>query len=136
MSRWYLTFKAKDPRNLKGHWETGIHEADFKRIRLFGHASRVARIQLVQYVLEEDTQLIFRGWSRPDKEDCYVYAGRPDRDYRALNIETPPPPEMMFLVFVLPDGIIDDWNWRPSRVQKGMPDGVNGELIWPPTQSS
>lgn len=136
MARWLLTFEAIDPNNLNGHWKTGIREADYKSIQIHGHEARQARILLVKQVLEGATQLIFRGWSRPDMEDSYVYAGRPDRDYKSLTIETPPPPEMVFLVFVLPDGTIDDWNWRPSTIQKGIPDGVNGELIWPATQNS
>lgn len=51
-------------------------------------------------------------------------------------IEIPAPPSMFFLVFVLPDGTIDFWNWRPvSQVDSEAPEGVEGELLWQPSKS-
>lgn len=129
MARWLLPFTAIDPRSLSGHWKTGVSQAHYQRICRFGHEKQQARILLVEDVLEGSTLHLYQGWSRPDKEDCYVYVGKPARDFKSLNIETPPPPEMVFLVFVLPDGTIDDWAWRAAS-SDNRPDGVSGEPIW------
>jgi len=41
---------------------------------------------------------------------------------------------MIFLVFVLPDGTIDDWNWRKVDANHpDLPEGVNGRLVWQQT---
>jgi hypothetical protein len=39
---------------------------------------------------------------------------------------------MFFVVFVLPDGTIDDWAWRPAcKDNEELPEGITGEVIWP-----
>lgn len=131
MARWLLPFQAIDPSNVDQSWEVGVSERLFRKIQNHGHEKALARLRLVHEVLEGGTQLLFRGWSRPDKDDCFVYAGCPSRDYKSLTIDTPAPKGMMFLVFVLPDGTIDEWTWRPfAEGEKDRPDGVTGELIW------
>ena len=112
MARWLLTFHAIDPTALDKRWKTGIPERLFQHIRNHGHEKAIARLVLVREVLEGGTGALYRGWSRPDKEDSFVYVGRPSRDFKSLSIETPAPKEMGFLVFVLPDGTIDEWTWR------------------------
>jgi hypothetical protein len=98
-----------------------------------GHIVKQARILLIDEVLRE-TWAIFQGWSRPGTDDCLVYVGNPGQDYRGPRIETPSPPGMVFLVFVLPDGTIDDWNWRKvTASDPDMPEGVIGRKIWPQT---
>lgn len=134
MPRWLLDFDAIDPKNLEGRWKTGIHEKHYNAIRHSGHENKVARIMLVNEVLQNETKHLFRGWSRHDKEDSFVYVGTPGQDFKSLTIQTPAPPGMVFLVFVLPDGTIDDWIWRASRGEN-KPDGVTGELIWSSNQS-
>jgi hypothetical protein len=134
MSRWLITFDAIDPRDPNSRWTTGVSPAHYDRIRRSGHECQAARLLLVQEVLDPPKTLhVFRGWSRPDRDDCFVYSGLPARDFRSLTIETPAPPRMTFLVFVLPDGTIDHWTWRPSASGNGIPDGVDGELIWSAT---
>ena len=136
-TRWFASFKALDPRTIgnDGLWEVGISERRFKALQHAGHEAPLARLQLVQEVLQGGTDELWEGWSRPGKEeDCYVYVGSPDRDYRSLTIELPAPPGMAFLVFVLKDGTIDEWTWRPlsEDTKKGKhPDGIKGQLLWP-----
>jgi len=140
--RWKYKLHARNPRDLNGaKWTVGIDEGKITLLARKGHEAKLARIALVKDVLD-DPDGIIGGWSRPDRGDCYVYFGTPNRDFRSTTIETPAPPEKMFLVFVLSDGTIDDWNWRlvdsnnpnlPEGLVRGEgEDGLDqrGELIW------
>lgn len=135
MARWLISFEAIDPNDLHGRWKVGISEKHYTKLRHSGHEKALARTLLVGEVLSEGTKRIYRGWSRPDKEDSYVYVGAPKRDRKSLSIETPAPPGMVFLVFVLPDGTVDEWTWRRIAAGDYEPEGVSGELIWQANQS-
>ena len=136
MARWILTFDAIDPKSSGGYWQVGIREDHYHGLQKKGHEAQLARIVLVEQVLKGGTLHLYQGWCRPEKDDCFVYEGRPHRDYKTLRIETPAPPEMVFLVFVLPDGTIDNWTWRPlNKDGGGRPQGITGDLIWPQNQS-
>lgn len=135
MARWLLTFEAIDPRNLEGRWKTGILEKHYRKLTNQGHEKSVTRIVLVDEVLSSGTKCLYCGWSRPDKEDSFVYVGKPAHDFKSLSIETPAPPGMVFLVFVLPDGTVDEWTWRRIAAGNYEPDGVDGELIWRANQN-
>ena len=84
---------------------------------------------MVKEVLDDPLCLI-RGWDRPEKDECFVYVGRPNHDFQSLTIEKPPPPGKLFLIFVLPDGTIEHWNWRTESDDKGVPEGLRGEIAW------
>jgi hypothetical protein len=133
-TRWKIEFDARLPSNPDQEtWKVGIAPSLLETLQKKGHAVKQARILLVRDVLD-DTSEIFQGWSRPETDDCFVYTGNPGCDYRGPTIQVPPPPNMIFLVFVLRDGTIDDWNWRPLKADDPtMPEGVNGRRIWPPT---
>lgn len=132
MARWLLTFQAIDPKNHEGKWAVGITENRYKELQIHGHEKQIARLLLVEEVLTGGTALLYEGWSRPDKDDCFVYEGHPSQDYKNLRIVTPAPPNMVFLVFILPDGTIDDWTWRRlDENGSGRPQGIQGKLIWP-----
>ena len=133
-TRWKIEFDARLPSDPdRQTWKVGIAAGLLQALQKHGHAVKQARILLVRDVLD-DTREIFRGWSRPDTDECFVYAGQPDRDYRSPTIQVPPPKGMIFLVFVLPDGTIDDWNWRPLRTDDPTtPEGIEGSKIWPQT---
>ncbi len=132
-NRWLLEFEAIDPRNPPDDkWSVGVPEWLYRQQQIHGHEKQSARLWLVADVLQGETRRLYEGWSRPGKDDdCYVYAGRPGRDFKSRTIETSPPKRMVFLIFVLPDGSIDDWTWRPcTDSDADSPSGVNGRLIW------
>lgn len=133
-SRWRIEFDARLPSDPeRGTWKVGIAPALLDALRTNSHTVKQMRIMLVEEVLA-DPSAIFEGWSRPDTDDCFVYVGRPDRDFRGRGIETPPPVGMLFLVFIFSDGTIDDWNWRKARGDDSdLPEGVNGRKLWPRT---
>jgi hypothetical protein len=135
MTRWIWTLQARHPGNPDGaHWQVGLDQAHIEHLRSKGHKTLLARLILVEETLK-DTTVIIRGWSRPGKEDCYVYVGKPKHDRRSAVIETPAPPNKVFLVFVLPNGTIDHWTWRDENPEEpGLPQGVTGETLWRQTR--
>jgi hypothetical protein len=140
-SRWLLYFEAIDPKNLNGKtWKVGVHQRHYKFLQNRGHEKSLARLLLVREVLQGGTTLLYEGWGRPGKEEkCYVYVGHPKTDYKSLSIETCAPPEMVFLVFVLSDGTIDDWTWRRIAENEDgteVPSDIKGKLIWSQNRNS
>lgn len=134
-SRWLLNFQAIDPKDPTSKtWRVGVQERKYRSAQHHGHEKEIARLMLVREVLEGGTIQLYEGWSRPDKEeDCYVYVGNPEGDYRSLSIQTPAPPRSFFLVFVLNDGTIDHWTWRKMAEREDgveVPKDVTGKLIW------
>ncbi len=98
-----------------------------------GHEAKLARAVLAGEVVV-DPLIIGKGWCRYDREDCLVYAGKPSRDLYGPLIEVPPPPNCFLLVFVLPDGTIDDWAWRPASEQNpDIPSDITGDILWQKT---
>ncbi len=88
-----------------------------------------ARARLVQETLEGGTEFVFAGWGRNGTDGGFTYVGKPERDLRSLTVETPPPKNQVFLIFILDDGTIDFWTWR--EWSNGRPVGVSGEQLWP-----
>lgn len=130
MGKWIHTFQALSPTG-DAPWPVGVTETKFRRLRENSHLVKLGRLALVAEVLENPT-IIVEGWNRPDTGDCLVYVGKPDKDYRSAAIELPAPQGMLFAVFVLRDGTVDDWNWRPvSSNDPELPDGVTGVIVWP-----
>ena len=130
MGRWYIPFSAIDPEHTERQWTVGIEEAHYTVLKHHGHEKQIARLMLVKETLDDPIR-IHKGWCRQDKEDSYVYVGKPTHDYRSLTIETPAPPGQLFLVFILPGGTIDEWTWRPvAEKTPETPQGVEGEVIW------
>jgi hypothetical protein len=134
MGRWYIPFSAMDPEDVSRTWSVGISESQYKHLQNTGHEKELARILLVKETVENPIMLV-KGWCRPNQEASYVYVGRPDHDYRSLTIETPPPRDQFFLVFVLLGGRVDFWTWRFQTDDSDMPQGLeSGELIWQKNQ--
>ncbi len=131
MPRWTVALTTRSPHNPFGDsWSVGIDQGLLAMIVKNGHEQKLARLKCLQEVLSRP-DAIFRGWDRPDRASCFVYAGHPAHDYKTTSIELPPIPKMIFLVFILPDGTIDDWGWRPLDPERaGLPEGITGEIVW------
>jgi hypothetical protein len=44
------------------------------------------------------------------------------------------PRDKLFLVFILPDGTIDHWNWRLRAAGSDtIPEDLKGKILWPQT---
>jgi hypothetical protein len=128
--QWKLSVDAQSPHNPTATWRTGFTSRTIDLLISKGHMARLARARLAEEVLQAPDSIIQR-WGR-EKDDCLIYVGTPSRDYRSSTVETPPPHGMLFLVFVLPDGTIDDWSWRPAEAgEPGMPEGMKGKVVWP-----
>jgi hypothetical protein len=130
MGRWFHSFVAQHYDDENNTWEIGITETKFRRLQKNGDIVKLVRLALVEEVVSGPIRIV-RGWERPDTEQCLVYVGKPDRDFHGPRIEKPPPPNMLFVVFVLPDGTIDYWNWRPTAADDPfMPEGIGGVTLW------
>jgi hypothetical protein len=130
MGRWLLSFVGIDPRNPQNEQrEMGVKEEHYRYLQHHGDEKAIARLWLVGQVLQGGTACIYKGWGR-GKDDCHIYVGYPGEDRKSLTITTPPPPNMAFLVFVLPDGTIENWTWRPLISGGITPEGMEGEIVW------
>ena len=130
MSKWKFTVEAQSPESPLRTWSTGFSERHLNLLVAKGHKEMLARARLAEEVLRTP-EAIIKGWGR-DQAESWIYVGAPAHDYRSDSIETPPPQGKLFLVFVLPDGTIDDWAWRDARADEpGMPEGMKGSVIWP-----
>lgn len=107
MAKWKFTIEAQSPAGQIGTWQTGFAARTLEFLISKGHKEKLARARLVEGVLKTP-ETIIQGWGR-DKDDCLIYVGSPRQDFRSDSVETPPPRGMLFLVFVFPDGTIDDW---------------------------
>src|SRR5437899_613556 len=102
-TRWIISFQAIDPRlspvDPGQFWEVGVPEWLYRVHQHKGHDAPLGRLVLVGDVLTEQTEQIWKGWSRPGRDECYAYCGRLKREFKSPTIETPPPPGMTFTVF-------------------------------------
>jgi hypothetical protein len=133
MSKWMYSYLAQSPDGPQRTWPVGLPERDLKLLISKGHTEKLSRARLIEEVFQDPSMLvsIIKGWGR-NKAECFIYVTLPSNDYRSDSIQTPAQPGRMFLIFVLPDGTIDDWSWR-GRGDGERPDGVLGEIIWPQT---
>jgi len=133
MSRWRVTCDAINPHvkpvDEANRWETGFLGSHIQHMYDNSDEKSLWRMKLVEEVLADGTIYIYQGWSRPDKEDSFVYVGLPDRDYKSGQIILPPQPGRVFCVFVCHEGTIDHWAWRGSD-ESNQPKDISGDLIW------
>ncbi len=131
MSKWLVDFEAQLPEDSTKTWTVGVSERKIKLLRSKGHVVKLARAVLLGSVVTSPL-VIGRGWCRYEKEECLVYAGKPPNDYRSQTIEVPSQPGWFFLGFILPDGTIDDWAWRPPCPENpDVPSDITGDILWP-----
>ena len=134
-TRWRIEFETRKPSNPDQEtWTVGIAPSLLEVLQKSGHTVKQARILLIKRRFSKTFGRFIKVRSRPAMDGCFVYVGSPAHDYRGPTITSPAPPRMVFLVFVLPDGTIDDWNWRRTRDDDPtIPAGIDGRRIWPQT---
>lgn len=129
MTRWFETYEAPSPDDRLSTWSVGIRRSHIEAMVKYSHVVKLARASLIKPLLE-DPEMVVRGWDRADRDDCFAYVGSPAEDRRSATITTPPP-KKYFVVFILPDGTIDDWGWRDADpLDASRPDGLRGEVTW------
>ncbi len=110
-------------------WEVWVPPAAVETVQKYGHESKFFGLLAVNWVLRNPLA-IFKGWNRDRTEECFVYVGWPPTKRRNANVELPSDKTQLFLVYVLPGGSVEDWEWRKrSQTDNGKPEGVDGE-IW------
>ena len=130
-NRWKFSVKALSPDG-NGTIDVGLPFGLVKALQRDGPGPRYSRMALVKEVCESPIS-IRRGWEREGYDDALIYIGQPGKDLRSNTIEVPPPPDMLFFVFVAPDGTIEEWNWRRCSQEEAIANekGLGlGELIW------
>jgi len=78
---------------------------------------------------------IFQGLNRDGYDGGYGYVSLPSKRYRSHDVELPPPPGLLFIVFVRQDFVVMDWEWRKihegnSTYPKDWENDFDKE-IWP-----
>src|SRR6059058_5145825 len=105
MQQWAYSFDAQHPHDPNQAWRVGVSERKIKVLKSESHETKLARFLLVPDVMKAPVMII-GGWSRLDKDGCFVYVGKPANDHHNREIILPAPPGCYLLVFVLPDGTI------------------------------
>tara|TARA_R110002073_G_scaffold59094_7_gene149250 strand:- start:2185 stop:2625 length:441 start_codon:yes stop_codon:yes gene_type:complete len=108
----------------------------FKTVQRYMPYWKVMAVKSIPEVLSAPTAYL-KNLQREGFDDAFCVAGRPSSYYRAPDIETPFPHEMLLCVIVSWDDrgwIILDWEKRPEDPQlRGVPENGQrdfGELIW------
>ena len=125
----FWTLAALDPDDPTGFASHEVRLAQNHTESLLKHGldAKFARLALVPEVLQSP-MMVLRGWKRAGFDDALIYVGRPARDFRNAQIETPPPQGMVFLVFVTPNGNISDWRWEKSDVETQTPRKIQNSM--------
>jgi len=131
----YWTLPALDPFGVgQARRELRLAQAHVDGLTRHGLKSRFYRLLLVREVLT-NPRVVFQGWEREGFEQALCYVGSPSKDLRSESIETPPPPGMVFLVFVTPQGTLSDWRWEKSAEDNPeFPENYRvrfRRIVWP-----
>ena len=94
--KWHLPAVAPKDSN-EPTWDVWLDQAHVDGLTRCGVEAKFARLQLVPDALS-DPVVMFQGWEREEKHDCFCYVANPESDYRSTTIQTPPPPNKVFLV--------------------------------------
>jgi hypothetical protein len=130
------TFDALDPSDASGEStvECWIDQGTIHFLTKGVLTQRWFRIQCVADVLRDPIHVV-EGWNREGYESARCYIGRP-QDHPSEGITLPPKPGMCFLVFVLPNGKIEEWGWEKlDPADDGScrrQFGEDWKRLWPP----
>jgi hypothetical protein len=113
----YLPAPGRDPHTGEER-EFFVSRSELEKLEEFGPKQKFLDARLIEETLR-DPDVIFQGLKRPGYNDGYCYAKVPSCWWFEADsgpIEAPPPPDMVFLVFVRPIWglVVFDWEWRPE----------------------
>ena len=129
MTKWQIAIEAQSVDGT-GFRRVGIPESKLAGLFRFGDVKKLARLRLVADVLKSPYAIV-QGWDRPERDGCSAYVGSPLSDFHSERVEVPSPRGMVFVVFLLADGTIDDWNWRKAHDEDPcLAEGLKGEILW------
>ena len=115
-------------------WTVRIEQAHIDGLTRHGVRARFFRLLLVEGMLA-DPMVVFQGWEREGHDNDLCYVGRPERDFRSGSIEVPPPPGMVFVVFVTASGKVSEWRWEKSDEENPeFPEDYKARfrrIVWP-----
>jgi hypothetical protein len=105
-----------------------------------GLAARFARVKLIPDAVKNPI-MVLEGWKRDGYDKALIFVAKPVRDFRSPEIETPPPPGMLFLVFATPETyIISDWRWeRADAEDPDVPEESlkrSERILWPTSRKT
>jgi len=111
-----------------------VPSAFLQHLQRKGPVSKFFDAYLLAEVLSNPLHIL-RGLKREDYDEGLCYVAFPSKRYRGHEIELPPPPGLIFLVFVRSDWVVMDWEWRkvddeaPSYPTNWKVDFA--EEVWP-----
>lgn len=141
MSRLIRIFPALDPFGKSGveTWDIGLEQGQLDCL-LQENGDVRDKVQLSRLVLAQEVAqnpiVVLQDLKRHETEESLCYCGRPSHDFRGLQIETPPPPGMVFCVYVTKTGKMTRWKWEKSdQNDPDLPENSNhnrfGRIVWP-----
>lgn len=99
-----------------------------------GPAHRFFDVLIIPFILDSP-QFIFEGLGRDGHGGSVCYAGIPSHRYQDHDIQVPPYPGMIFLVFANRFHVIFEWRWEKLDSATGQPfDSTKRftKLLWKP----
>jgi hypothetical protein len=123
----------------KETWDFLVSIEMLRDLERKGPTAKFYDARLLKGVLESPAA-VFQDLHREGFEEAYCYCGSPPHRFRSAEIQMPPPPRKVFLVYVTSDHrghIVLDWEWRPAHLGKaGHPikcESDFGRQTWPKT---
>jgi hypothetical protein len=132
----YLTIEGVSPVS-RGPCTFLVARQKVDNLQRYGPSSKFYDLALLPEVLKTP-DAIFRGLKREGLTDSYGYSRSPSRRWQSATIELPPPPGLVFVVFINRDHrgyVVLDWEMRKTHPSdRGHPlrweDDFEGRL-WP-----
>jgi hypothetical protein len=106
----WIHFTGKKPDGGDGQ-EFRLPSRHVLHWRTKGHERKLFEVFSIEPVLQSPLA-IFEGLEREEFEDGFCYCGIPDKKQVTENSTVPPPPGMVFLIFVNKEFAIFEFRWE------------------------
>jgi hypothetical protein len=106
----WIYFSGKKPDGTDGQ-EFRLPTRNVLHLRTKGHERKLLEVFSIEPVLKNPLA-IFAGLEREEFEDGFCYCGIPAEKYVTENTTVPPPPGMVFLIFVNKEFAIFEFRWE------------------------